>query len=525
MKKLVFASVMALAILSLFLAPMLRAQDSITIKDPAEFNTYNNACGGCASATGPSTTKPSAPALESFYTAYPQSVVKASVLDMLIDIYSGLHDDANTLSAATRLLQADPNNMKAILYSVFLKKAQCGKTSDAQTCDDAAALARKGLLAPKPALTSADEWKKQTGAAYPVFHSAIALDFAVSKKDFKSAVDEYTQELMLFTDEQTKTAGLQDTMLLAQSYTKPGAKDLVKAIWFYARVWNFVPPAGKPTIEKSLEYYYKQYHGNDLKGLDDIKAQAALTTFPPGTLSIQAAATPAELAHKAVIDTPNLSAMNLGDAEYVLVNGAKEDVDKVWAALKDKPTPVPGIVMEANVTAIKVFVTQGVKPTDFIVNLTTPVACKDFPAPSAVLKEAQDYILASGVKADTDKLNDLFTDPKTPIKKMVIEPIVGVLKVAVAQEAKDAKVPDFIVNLKTRLACKESPATGFVYGQASKGDAELDGSYDTYTQVAATATAAQTAQIVLRDGVIIPKKAAVTHSKPAAGHPAAHKAH
>jgi hypothetical protein len=523
MKKIVFTSVMALAILSLFSAPMLRAQDSITIKDPAEFNAYNSACGGCASATGQNA-KPSAPALETFLTNYPQSVVKATALDQLIDIYSGQRDDANTLSAASRLLQVDPNNMKAILYSVFLKKAQCGKTSDAQTCDDAAALARKGLVAPKPAGMADADWKKQIGGAYPVFHSAIAFDDAVSKKDFKAAEDEYTKELMLFTDEQTKTVGLQDTLFLAKAYSQPSAKDLVKAIWFYARVWNFVPAAGKPTIETSLEYYYKKYHGNDLKGLDDIKAQAALTTFPPGTFKPEAAPTPAELAHQAVVATPNLGSMNLGDAEYVLVNGNKDDVDKVWAALKDKATPVPGIVMEANATAIKVIVTQGVKPTDFIVNLTTPVACKDFPAASAVLKEEQDYILASGVKADTDKLSEVFNDTKAPVRKIVIEPVVGVIKVAVAQEAKDAKVADFIVNLKSHVSCKEAPSVGSVYGQAGKGEAELDGTYDTYTQVAATATAAQAAQIVLRDGVIIPKKAAPVH-KPAAGHPAAHTTH
>src|ERR1039458_2617105 len=289
MKKLVFASVMALASLGLFTAPMLRAQDStITIKDPAEFNTYNSACGGCASPTGQRdpNAKPSAPALESFWLAYPQSVVKGGVLDMLIDAYQGLHDDANTLSAATRLLQVDPNNMKAIFISVILKKTQCGKTSDAQTCDDAAALARKGLLAVKPAGMSDADWKKLTSGTYPAFHSAIAFDDAVSKKDFKGAIAEYTAELMLYTDAETQSGlGLQDTLFLAKAYSQPGSKDLVKAIWFYARVWNFVPPAAKPTIEKSLEYYYKLYHGNDLKGLEDIKAQAALTTFPPGTLA------------------------------------------------------------------------------------------------------------------------------------------------------------------------------------------------------------------------------------------------
>jgi hypothetical protein len=512
MKKLVFATVMALAIISLFSSPMLRAQDStITIKDPAEYNTYNNAIGL-------SDPKAKAAALESFLTAYPQSVVKAAVLDVLIDAYQGLGDADHTLDAARRLLEADPNNMKAIFISVFLKKGQCGKTSDAQTCDDAAALARKGLLVPKPAGTSDADWKKLIGGAYPAFHSAIAFDDAVAKKDFKAAVAEYTAELMLYTDAQTQAGpALQDTLLLAKAYSQPGAKDLVKSIWFYARAWNFAPAGYKPTIEKSLEYYYKQYHGNDLNGLDDIKSQAALTTFPPGTLKIEAAKTPAEIAHIALVGG-DPEKLNLGDKEYILANGTKEDADKLWSLLKDKATPVPGIVMEANASAIKVVVTQGVKPTDFIVSLTTPMACKDFPAVSTVLKEEQDYILASGVKADTDKLTDLFNDTKTPIKKIVIEPVVQVIKVAVAQEAKDAKIPDFIVHLKTHVVCKEAPSAGSVYGQASKGEAELDGTYDTYTQVAATATAAQAAQIVLRDGAIVPKKAVAVHPKPAAGH-------
>src|ERR1035437_3871774 len=438
MKKLVFASVMALASLGLFTAPMLRAQDStITIKDPAEYNTYQ-------SAFAQSDPKAKAVALESFLQAYPQSVVKAAVLDALIDIYQSLRDDANTLSAGSRLLQVDPNHMKAIYVSVFLKKTQCGKTSDAQTCDDAAALARKGLLAPKLAGMSDADWKKQTGGAYPVFHSAIALDLAISKKDFKAAIAEYTAELMLYTDAETQSGlGLQDTLFLAKAYSQPGSKDLVKAIWFYARVWNFVAPAAKPTIEKSLEYYYKLYHGNDLKGLDDIKAQAALTTFPPGTLKIEAAKTPAQFAHDA-LGGGDPAKLRLDDKEFILANGVKEDADKLWAVLKDQVTPVPGIVIDANASVIKVIVPQGVKPIDFIVNLQTPVTCREFPATGTDLKQQQDFILASGVKADTDKLSELFNETKTPIKKIAIEPVVQVIKVAVAQDAKDAKVPDFI---------------------------------------------------------------------------------
>ena len=440
MKKFVVATVMALASLSLVPAPTLRAQDSITIKDPAEFNSYQMA-------TTQSDPKAKAAALESFLTAYPQSVVKKAVLDLLVDTYLGLNDTDHALSAASRLLQVDPNNMKAIFLSVVIKKSQGAKTGDAQTLDDAAALARKGLAVVKPAKMSDDDWKKQTSATFPIFHSAIALDDAISKKDFKAAIAEYRTELMLLPPEATTVPGpgLADTLQLAEAYVKPGdGKDLVQAVWFYARAWNYAPAAFKAQIEPKIEYYFKKYHGG-LDGLDGIKAQAAATEFPSGTFVIPPAPTPADLAHKAIVETPDLTTLNLGDKEFILAAGSKEDADKLWALLKDKATPVPGIVLEATAS---------------------------------------------------------------------------VIKVAVTQDAKDAKIPDFIVNMKTPIKDEDIPAVGFEF--KIQPAAELDGSYDTYTQIPATATIAQTAQIVLRDGVIVPekKKAAPVH-KPAAGHKAA----
>ena len=181
MKKLVFASVMALASISLVSSPMLRAQDSITIKDPQEFNAYQLA-------NTQSDPKTKAGQLEDFLTKYPQSVVKNAVLDALIDTYQSLNDADHTLSAASRLLQVDPNNMKSIFISVFIKKGQCAKTSDAQTCDDAAVLAQKGLAATKPADVKDDVWKTMTGGTYTAFHSAIALDDILSKKDFNAGI-------------------------------------------------------------------------------------------------------------------------------------------------------------------------------------------------------------------------------------------------------------------------------------------------------------------------------------------------
>lgn len=442
MKKLVFAFVLAFVCLSLIPAPRLIAQDSITIKDPAEYNAYQMA-------TTQNDPKAKASALEGFLTAYPQSVVKKAVLDMLVDTYQQLGDADKALGAASRLLQVDPNNMKAIFLSVLIKKGQCGKTQDAQACDDAAAMAQKGLATAKPADTSADDWKKQTGALYPVFHSAIALDDAISKKDFKAAVAEYRTELMLLPPEQTQTGlGLSDTLNLAEAYVKPDAKDLPQACWFYARAVDFAPANFKPVIEKKLDYWYKNYHGG-LDGLDDLKAKAQATVFPAGDI-VKAAPTPAEKIHMILEQTADLKTLALADKELVLAYGSKEDADKLWALMKDEQTPVPGIVIEATAS---------------------------------------------------------------------------VLKVAVTQDAKDSKTPDFIVNMKTPLADKDVPAVGAEMKLMKDGGPELDGTYDTYTQVPATATTSQSAQIVLRDGLLQAekKKVAPVH-KPAAGKkPAAKK--
>ncbi len=378
MKKLVFASVVALASVGFVAGPTLRAQDQggqITIKDPAEFNAYQM----FTTQTDP---KAKAAAGDSFLQKYPQSVVKKAVLDSLLDAYQQAGDSAKVLDTATSLLQVDPNNMKAILYSVMIKKQQCGQKSDAATCDDAAGLAQKGLQVSKPQETSDDDWKKITAVAYPIFHSAVALDNALSKKDFKGAQAEYTAELQLYSDDQSKSQGLVDTLQLAQAYSQPGAtQDLPKACYLYARVWDFAPPQYKAQIEPKLTYYYKKYHGG-MDGLDQLKEQAKKDKLPPGTINdiIKQAKTPAEQIHDLLASTPDLNTLALADKETVLALGSKEDADKLWALLKDKTTQVPGVVISADANTIKVAVTQDAKDTktaDFVVNLKKPLTDAD----------------------------------------------------------------------------------------------------------------------------------------------------
>ncbi len=122
MKKLVFASVVALASVGFVASPSLRAQDpgQISIADPAEYNAFQM----FQTQTDP---KAKAAAGESFLEKYPQSKAKSIVLDSLLDAYQATGDAAKVLDTANKLLQIDPNNLKAILYSVLVKKQQCAE--------------------------------------------------------------------------------------------------------------------------------------------------------------------------------------------------------------------------------------------------------------------------------------------------------------------------------------------------------------------------------------------------------------
>ena len=163
--------------------------------------------------------------------------------------------------------------------------------------------------------------------------------------------------------------------------------------------------------------------------------------------------------------------LSLEDKEYILANGTDADATGLWALLKGQLTPVPGIVISDPATVLKITVTTAasVKPKDFVVKLTNPVACSAVPPPPTELKiaDAQAYILANGVKADTDAMGDVLTDTPAHIHKIAIEPSVSTINVAVTQDAKDAHTADFTVNLKDPLSCKDAPACRLRAGPAA----------------------------------------------------------
>src|ERR1700723_724278 len=386
MKKSVFACLLALATIFPGSVSMVYAQAAqsgqITIKDPQEYTDYTNAIGQATPAA-------KAAAIEAFLTKYPNSVVKADMLEQLMLAYQG--DPTKMLDAADRLLAVDPGNLRALATSVYLEKSQAAqKTSpaDAQPIlDKAATQAQTGLNATKPANMSDADYQKLKTATAPIFDSAIAQDDE-NKKDFSGAIAAFTNELKAYSDPtQTQSGpGLNDTYLLGQAYAQQTPPDLKNAAWFLTRAAQFAPPQAKPQIEKAAEYFFNKYHGS-MDGYPAIQTLAQANLFPPDTYNPTPAPpppSPADLAAQTVASTPDLKTLSLGDQEFILFNGKPEDAQKGWDVMKGTRVGVPGMVISATPESVQVAVTEDNKQSkkaDFTINMKTPL--KSVPAMGA----------------------------------------------------------------------------------------------------------------------------------------------
>jgi hypothetical protein len=383
MKKVALASLLAIATSTLCAAPFALAQaaasggdsQQITIKDPAEYNDYSNAISQSSPAA-------KASAIEAFLTKYPNSVVKEEMLEQLMAAYQATNNMDKTVDAAGRLLQTDPNNLRALAITVYIKKAQAAQKStpaeQQPLLDDAAASAQKGIAAPKPASMAQADFDKLKAATTPIFYSAIALDDQL-KKDYPGAEDAFKKELQSVPAAQTQTGpALNDTYLLGQAYAQQTPPDLKNAVWFLTRAAQYAPPAAKDQIEKAAEYYYNKYHGG-MDGFDQVKTLVTQSVLPPDSYNPTPAPpppSPADQAAKVVASTPDLKTLNLNDKEFILFNGKPEDAGKMWDTMKGQTYEIPGKVVSATADSVQLAVTDDAKASntaDFTVNMKKPL--------------------------------------------------------------------------------------------------------------------------------------------------------
>lgn len=455
----------------------------ITIKDAAEYNAYANA-------TSQSSPAAKAEAIESFLQQYPSSVAKVEMLQDLMDAYRGAGNVPKMLDAAKRLLQADPNNMRAMLAVVYLENLQANQPANAankqQLLDDAAAVAEKGINAPKDACMSQADYDKVKDLATPTFYSAIGADDA-AKKDTKDEVDAYTKELQSYKDPAATTQGaaLLDTYYLGNAYINEDPKDIKDAVWFLTRAAQFAQPPYKSQIETAAEYWFKKYHCSqndascnttppkDFAAIQQL-ASVPANVFPPASYDPTKAPpppSPADLAHQAVVTSAGCSGVTPAPPPAP-AGGAAPAADAAAAPAASAPVQAPAAAP------------------------TVPPACSE--SLKGMALGDKEFILSNGTPADQAVIWSVMNGVTAQVPGTVISATASQVMLAVSPDAQQSSTADFTVNMKTPYKDKDVPTAGT--------KVTLIATFDSYTQ--------KPSMIILKDGEP-PAKPPVHHAAPA----------
>ena len=201
-------------------------------------------------------------------------------------------DPAKTIDSADRLLQVDPNNLRALTFEVYFRKAQADQLTDVAAkqapLDQAASYAQKGIAASgsKPASVTDADWTTLKSAATPIFYSAIGAA-ALNKKDMAGAISAYTSELQSVPVAKTQEVGpvLQDTFFLAEAYELSTPPDYVNCTYYATRAAAYAPDTFKAQIQPTATYCYKKYHGN-AEGYDAVVTASKASLMPAADFKI-----------------------------------------------------------------------------------------------------------------------------------------------------------------------------------------------------------------------------------------------
>src|SRR5579875_79171 len=249
------------------------------IKNPAEYNAYVNAIQQQNPAQ-------KAAALEAFLQTYPNTVMKEDALELLMVAYQQAGDSQKALDAATRVLQANPNNIRALAllaYSYRSMASQGGPQMQANLAK-AKQYGEQGLQAvqtmKKPEGMSDADFAKLHNETGAIFDGAVGFaalqekDYATAQKDLMEAVSKESQP------------NIADIYPLATADLE--AKPVNPAgFWFIVKAAMLAQGTGQQQILAYGKSKYIRYHGSD-QGWDDlvnqVKASASVT--PPAGFTV-----------------------------------------------------------------------------------------------------------------------------------------------------------------------------------------------------------------------------------------------
>ena len=342
------------------------------IKDPAEYNAYVGAVQQADPAAKIS-------GLEAFLQQYPNSVMKEDALEILMASYQQSGNAAKMSDTAQRLLQLNPNNVRALALLAFTNKAS-------QKWPDAQKYATQGLEA-MPHMQKAEgmsdaDFEKQKTALTGLLNNVAGFS-ALQLKDYPNA-QKYLRAAV-----EGDPNNLENIYPLALAYFSATPPDNVNGLFFIARAANLAKDAAaKDQISKFGLSRYKKFHGSD-QGWTELLATTATTTLPPAgfTVTEYVPPTPAQQAADLVKNKAPKD-MTFAEWELVLSAGQQADADKVWTAIKGVSLQMEGQVMKASPNRLEIAGSSDdidAKRADIMLDMTGPIPARLMPKEGTML--------------------------------------------------------------------------------------------------------------------------------------------
>lgn len=282
-----------------------------------------------------------AQALEAFLSWYPASPLRVEAFEQMMAAWQSAGNPARADAAASRLLQIDADNIRALANRVYVGRNKA-VASDAAAFAPIVAAAERGLAAlakwSKPAGVSDADFarlKQQTAA---IFNGALGAA-AIQAKDYAKARRHYADTLSMDPD------GLQDIYNFSVAQLEGAPIDAL-GFWYAARAIVIARGTKNETAAASIDRYarsrYQRYHGSE-EGWEELVAKvAAGQRTPPAdfALSISRVQTAAEAAIQAVADA-DPATLSFSDWEFVLSHrdaspANRAAADRVWNVIVEK---------------------------------------------------------------------------------------------------------------------------------------------------------------------------------------------
>jgi tetratricopeptide (TPR) repeat protein len=322
--------------------------------------------------------------LEAFLQTYPNSVMKEDALELLMVAYQQAGDMQKTLDTANRVLQANPNNIRALALLAYSYRAAAsnGGPQMQDNLAKAQQYGQQGLQAlqtmKKPeGMSDADftKFHNETGAIFAGavgFAALQAKDFATAQKDLHDAVAEESQPSIM------------DLYPLATADLE--AKPInPEGFWFIVKAANLAQGPGQQQILDYGRKKYVRYHGSEQGWTELVNdAKASPSVMPPAGFTVAAAPPPPSPAEQAadLVKSKTPVQMSFAEWELVLSSGNQQAADTVWNAIKGKAVKLAANVISATPTSVQLAGSDDdieAKKADITLTMTKPIPAKLMP--------------------------------------------------------------------------------------------------------------------------------------------------